>query len=204
MTATEILKGMAQRYSQLKSYEDRGCVTTRYPDRETPTELTFATFFQRPDKFRFEWTTHHPYEPLRHIKTHRRIWCDGTNTFLFNSRTNSIDKQENLEMAIARATGVSQGAAHTIPALLMPAVGGFVVSQLEHLSLSFDEFENVECYKIEGKHPMDGERQELWIEKNDLLLLKLRYPDSSGVDSFEARKNIQINRVIEDTVFTAE
>jgi len=37
-------------------------VLTQFPGKPEVQKVTFATFFRRPGRFRFEWTTHHPPE----------------------------------------------------------------------------------------------------------------------------------------------
>src|SRR5688572_30621319 len=109
MTAQDVLLAMHAKYSAMRSYQDCGVVFTKFSGEERANELTFVTHFRRPDRFRFEWTRHHPYEGLRHVRTRRVIWRDGTGAFLYSDRKGTVEVQESLRWAIAGATGVSRG-----------------------------------------------------------------------------------------------
>jgi len=200
MTAQEVLIAMRTKYAAMRSYQDRGIVLTKFPTNRQANETTFATFFRRPDRFRFEWTTHHPYEGLRHVRTHRVIWSDGTGAFLYSDRDGTIEPQESLRMAIAGATGVSSGAAHTISPLLMADVGGFTLPQLERLTFGEGECDGVTCYRIGGYHPQ-GDFYEVFVSVDDLLLRRVRetYPD--GVVSDELRRDIHVDEPIDEQTF---
>jgi hypothetical protein len=153
MTALDVLRAMSSRYAAMRSYQDRGIVLTKSPDHADTNETIFATAFRRPDRFRFEWTTHHPYPPLRHLRTRHVIWNDCQGTFYFNDLRPAVEPQASLRLAIAGATGVSRGSAHTVPALLIPEVGGFTLPQLQRLTLAHDQCEGTRCYRITGHHP---------------------------------------------------
>ena len=169
MKAQEILLAMQAKYATMLSYQDRGVVLQKFPDEQDVDETTFATFFRRPCHFRFEWTTHHPYSGLRHLRTHTVIWSDGTGPFRFSDRKGAIEPEESLRMAIAGATGVSMGAAHTLSVLLIADVRGFTLPQLERLTLQRDECDGVECHRIGGYHP-NGDSHEVFVGVQDLLL----------------------------------
>src|SRR5258708_13272510 len=62
-----------------------------------------------------------------------------------------IKDETTLAMAVAGATGISAGSAHTIGALLIPEVGGFQLQDLENLSVVREEaVEGVRCIVIQG------------------------------------------------------
>src|SRR5437016_6146406 len=119
MRAQEILLAMHLKYAAMRSYQDRGLVLRKFPNKPDADETTFETFFRRPDRFRFEWTTHHPYLGLRHLRTYRVIWSNGTGAFLYSDRDGKAEPQESLRMAVAGATGVSSCAAHTVSSMLL-------------------------------------------------------------------------------------
>ncbi len=192
LTAEGILLAMHAKYAAMSSYQDRGVVLTKFPSKPVANETTFATFFQRPDRFFFEWTTHHPYSGFRHLLTRRVIWSDGAGAFLFSDEDGSVAIKENLVMAIAGATGVSSGAAHTVSALLMTDVGGFTLTQLQRLTLAEDEYDGTQCYRIGGYHPY-GDFYEVFVSVHDLLLRRVSHPDRDGVSSDELRNDIRVD-----------
>ena len=115
---------MQAKYAGMRCYQDRGMVLTTFAGALHANEVSFATYFRRPNYFRFEWSTHHPYEGLRHIRTHRVLWSIKKGVFLYSSRTDSIEQKKSISLAIAGATGVSSGSAQRVLSLLMPEIGG--------------------------------------------------------------------------------
>ena len=195
-----IIKNMAERYVALSSYEDTGVVETvsegSFPRRNT--DVGFKTYFTRPNKLRFEWLD---YSPLSTAERNV-IWSDGTKVFSFYSfEPERIETKEDVSFAVAGATGVSRGSAHTIPELLMSEVGGFSVTELAKLSLKRKEmFEGEECYVVEGYHP-NGEAWQLWISKNNFLLRKLRNPTTNGQLEEQILRDIKVDGKIPDAIY---
>jgi len=193
---------MAAKYSRLASYQDEGVVITTY-DEETGgriEKLPFKTSFKRPNLFRFEWTDYF----LSKLGTKRVVWSNGKNAFTY-WEPDRYEKEKYLGLAIAGATGVSSGSAHTVSRLLLEdEVNGFSVTDLNGTSLLGEElFEGVLCYHIKGAHP-DGQFYELWIGKSDLLLRKVREEskDSNTVRTEEEiRRNIHVNEPIANALF---
>ena len=80
----------------------------------------------------------------------------------------------SLSLAIAGATGVSGGAAHLIPALLLPeAIAGSTLTVARDPKLAGEEtLDGVSCLKVEFRGI--GERDSsAWLEKDTLLLRRL-------------------------------
>lgn len=201
-TARLLLNRMEEKYSHLNSYQDEGVVVTTY-DEETGgriEKLPFKTSFKRPNLFRFEWTDYF----LSKLGKKRVVWSNGKSSFTY-WEPDRYEKEEDLGLGIAGATGVSGASAHTVPRLLIAdEVGGFSVTELEKTSLVGEEvFEGVRCYHIKGAHP-NGEIYELWIGKSDLLLRKVRQitKDSNNTRTEEEiRRNIHVNEPIANALF---
>ena len=102
-------------------------------------------------------------------------------------------------MAVAGATGISAGSAHTIGALLIPEVGGFRFHDLEEISLVREDlFEGARCIVVGGTHPRSGEVL-LWIEPDNFWLRK--YSRSGKFPSEEIRRNIHVNDIVSEAEF---
>ena len=201
VNSQSILQTLTDTYAALKSYQDNGVVLTQFPDKDKPDEIHFSTWFKRPRLFRFDWTTHHPYEGLRHEKTSRSIWRNEEGTFWYSDREKEIEREESLGMAIAGATGVSKGAAHNVPGLLMRRFAGFYFTELLAPVVDELEYRGRECYHVQANHP-NGDPWHLTISKADFLLQKARHimPDT-GVIIEDCRDNIQTNHEIEENIF---
>ena len=202
ITPQLIMKRMAQRYASCSSYQDVGVVETTYNEANSARieRMPFKTYFTRPQFFRFEWVDYFPWKDGRT----NIVWCDGKDAYTY-LEPHTYEKEEDLEMGIAGATGISGGAAHTIPILLMAGtMAGFSLTDLTNLALVGEEmFEGEPCYRVNGKHPF-GDIYELWIGKKNYLLRKLR-EKTTGKDHTtieeEIHRNIKLNETIASNVF---
>lgn len=197
--ARECLSAIVTRYQMLDSYIDEGFV--RPVGSTGPNNCWFETQFSRPGLFRFQFITPHPYPPLRHQLTKTVIGSDGTTPYFATQYPDSAPKteiDESLELAVAGATGISKGAAHTIGSLLLECVGGFSLLMLKRPRFRRSrEFEGEHCGRITGIHPRGG-RVTVWFGTNDLLLRKIV---RQTFKREEIRRNIRINQPLNQAVF---
>jgi outer membrane lipoprotein-sorting protein len=197
-TGTEIINKMAERYRALKSYQDSGVVQSYRKSGEKELVNSFKTYFVRAGyQFRFEWE-----EPETRYsqKSWNIVWSDGGVVQTYWN-WGELDKDESLSMAVAGATGVSRGAAHTIPELLIAEIAGFSLSEVERVSLLREEkFDGEDCYVVRGFHPF-GFAIDLWIGKRDLLLRRMRENNEDGTVDEEVRRDIKVNQVIPAETF---
>jgi len=202
MTAEAVLKAMLSRYSALKSYQDRGIVLRTWPDKAEPYEISFTTFFRRPDLFRFDWISHHPYPPLRHLKTRHVIWSDGKDAlhYTIDKDSSKMKRKESLFMAVAGATGISMGSALTVFNMLMPEYGARSFTELRDIDLRTAVFEGIDCHCIRGRYAQ-GAQEDLRIGANDHLLRCVSSSRGEGAIAQEIRREIRINEPINDDVF---
>lgn len=147
LSAREILARMAAAYANCASYQDTGRVTTAIVggDAAGHTDtLSFSTAFVRPARFRFEFTARRGsrFLAVAHGEDSRTWWDVQP----------GIQRPPSLELALAGAAGISRGAAHTVPALLMPdRVGGARLTDLIELRRLPDaRLGEVDCFCIEG------------------------------------------------------
>ena len=192
---------LLERYRGLRSYADEGFVRSL----ETGSAKTcwFETIFKEPQQFRFEFATPHPYPPLHHLVTTSVIGTNGLGAYFacHRARTGqSIEPVASLEVAVAMATGVSHGAAHTIGSLLLTSVGGLSLQELRRPRFRANrQFEGTLCSVISALHPMGG-RITFWFGRDDLLLRRVI---SHRGRSEEVRLNIRPNVEISDAAFRA-
>lgn len=170
-SARQILDRMAKTYSHCASYSDSGCATTVFFEggRKRTVLKPFATAFIRPDRFRFEY-----YEKVNDDKRGRYIvWARGKDVRTWWEIRPGVEKEKSLGLALAGATGVSGGSAHTIPGLLMPKeVGGRLLTTIEKSKRVEDaKLDNVDCYRIKGRY--GGSPMTLWIDKRTHLVRRI-------------------------------
>ena len=204
LDARFILWRMAHVYSGCRSYRDRGEV-------ESPGHRTiFSTAFIRPNQFRFEFSeavnseanSAAPYPFKRHM-----IICQrNADTQVWWELPANVPKPESLTLGIAAATAVSDGAAHTVPSLLMPQeiCGRSVGAMTSPLRCVDTRLGTKDCYRIEGRfvgHPIT-----VWIERTSYLILR-KESDHSQEDGAVVRTttnyepNINVEVTFEELAF---
>lgn len=169
----ELLLHVIARYRALDSYADTGQVADPTKPRSAP--LVFATALRRPD-FKFSFSSPHPYRPLRHLVSRTQIGVrEGQVYFRDQSYSDSskLEQEESLLMAVAGATGISRGSAHTIWSLLFGDEGRDFFSSLTRPRLrKFSNFDGVRCHRLVAQH-RGFRRVEFHIGVDDLLLRAL-------------------------------
>jgi outer membrane lipoprotein-sorting protein len=190
---------MIQQYAQANSYQDEGVVETATHEETSGRieKMPFKTYFKRPKLFRFEWIDYFPWKDGRK----KVVWSNENDTFTY-WEPDTYEKEEELSLAIAGATGISRGAAHKVPTLLLN--DDPLLASLKQLKLLGEEtFEGELCYRISGKSSASDE-YELWIAKKDFLLRKLK--NRTDFEDFytiteEIHRNIKLNQPIAQDVF---
>ncbi len=199
LDAGTVLRRMVARYASLTSYVDTGEVRTRLATSGAVYRVRFSTLYQKPSFFRFSFFRPHPHPPLGHLVTEHVVGCDGHHAYSLVRRHDGAPAERSdqaLGAAVARATGISSGSAHTIGRLLLPEVGGLSILDLRDPKLNPDvELDGVACYSVTARSARGGAR-ELWIEKERLLLRRI-----TGARSEELRENIQVDEALGENLF---
>jgi hypothetical protein len=204
----EILSDVERMYGQCRTYQDRGCVYTRFLNHDGTLShdsvQPFTTAFVRPNRFRYEFTD----SGCGSGQCRYLIAANGSQVKSWWDVTPGVEHPESLGLALAGATGVSGGSAHTVPALLMPdeVSGRRLLAGAVHMRLEDGDLDGRACYRV-TRHWIETaeqrrERQEhqlraigwaapesesdpevYWIERDTLLILRIdgrtRFPDFS-------------------------
>ncbi len=170
LTAKELLSRMVAQYADCSTYYDSGMVRTVFfqDNGERVVEKPFSTAFVRPDRFRFE------YEAAMHGKVHHYIiWREGAEIRTWWDLDPGIKTPTSFSLALAGATGVSGGSAHTVPRMLVSKdTSGATLSYLGDPQRLEDEACGEEqCFRIQGMYvntPMT-----LWLDHATFLLRRI-------------------------------
>lgn len=165
---------MASRYASLRRYADVGRV--RSLDGARATLIDFHTVWRRPKAFSFEFSVPHPYPPLRHRRRHYRLARTGRRPSFANvddAGEHAAVSGADFETCVARATGVSFGAAHTIATLLFSDAGASSLARLRGLRRAKAKTRGgVACVGLRGVLPGLG-RFSVYLGAQDGLLREL-------------------------------
>ena len=93
------------------------------------TETSFSILLKKPNLYLISWTQKNM--PMAGMTQGGAVWSDGTQPYLYMGVMNAYSKMGSDEMALASATGISGGAANTIPSLFLLGVQGETGSVLK-------------------------------------------------------------------------
>lgn len=176
LTADEILRRSAEVYANCSSYRDEGTVTTVFIHGPRPFERRtrrqpFRTLFNRPAMWLFE----HWQEEVGPREEWRRsvIWAEGDHHRAWRSSQPAEVENADIQLLFAGQTGVSGGAAFTVPSLLDSVIGGTRPPLLLDPSLEGEEIiHGSACYRITGRRYRQVGHI-IWIQQDTLLIRRM-------------------------------
>jgi len=173
MTASMVLHRVATVYATAKTYQDTGVVKPA-AGGAAPflSDVPFSTAYRAPDRFRFAFVAMHPVmiqtPALRGI-----IYRNGKDVeqWAFSKLT----APSSLDIAIARATGVSSSAAHNIPVLLMPQLvsGRKLTDDAKAQLLPEAPCDGHTCYRVQESHFRGRIMEIVWIDRTSFLVRRI-------------------------------
>ncbi|SHO50104.1 hypothetical protein [Desulfopila aestuarii] len=176
LTANEILSRMKKVYANAQTYQDKGLVkiVIRFPERVHTVKKPFATAFNRPSRFRFEFKNIEPF-----VKTSTFIaYQNGQDIRAHWDLDEGVSQIKTIGDALATAAGISGGSARTVPTLLLQEESRFrnAILLYSPRRTADEVIDGIDCYQIED--PNDYRDLTLWIDKKEFLLRKIyQYQD---------------------------
>jgi outer membrane lipoprotein-sorting protein len=211
LTRTEIFQRAQDAYASLSSYSDEGKTVA------TLNGMTFTTTFiirlARPNLYRIKWE-----QPTPFFTNGGVVWSAGDGDFIILGNL-AVRKEANQEMALASASGVSGGAAATIPLTFfkMNWINNPLLNSANEKQQADEKVSEVDCYVFTSE-PRKGTTRTLWIGKEDFLIHQVQTVTSpeamqvaldqaakvtgvpaqispqGGVTSIETHSNIVLNK----------
>ena len=202
--AKKLLQDTLAVYRGLSSYQDDGFVVIHGKGQERLLRTEFETHFLRPSFFHFKFESAHPYAALSHVVTTCICGFDGARAYLWTMHYDAppkVQEYQNVVIAVAAATGISSGSAHTIAQLLLDGFNERAFLSLADPVLGEDEVvEGVLCKSVRGMLPGAEIAVSVFIDTGTLTMRKLR-TEFADFTSDEVRGNIRLNEPIEKSVF---
>ena len=178
----EIFKNAREKYASLASYGDEGKTVAVLNGMTITTAFTIK--LARPNLYRIEWEQNSvsPVFSFATAKT-QSVWSAGQGDFLEMGA--GVQKQTSQEMALASATGISGGAAATIPGTFFKMNWGnqLGASEAGQKRQGDEKVGEEDCYVFTSD--TNGQATTLWIGKRDFLIHQVRH-----VTSVEAMKTV--------------
>jgi len=141
----------------------------------------FAIKLARPQMYKIVWEQENSF-----FSTKGTVWSDGESRYVMMG--GQITQPADTETAIALATGVSGGAANTIPSIFFDLAGNGITSGSNTAVLSGGELvEGEDCYvvKVHAEH-LD---RTFWISKESKLIRREMTVTSGHVEVPELTEN---------------
>jgi hypothetical protein len=202
--AEKLLRDTLAVYQGLSSYQDDGYVEVYGKGRERLHRTAFETHFRRPSLFHFKFESPHPHAALSHVVTTSICGFDGTRAYLWSMHYDAppkLQEYEDVVTAVAAATGISSGSAHTIAQLLLEGFDERALLSLAGPVLGEDEVvEGALCKSVRGKLARADLDVMVSIDTATMTVRKLR-TEFVEFTSDEVRRNIRLNEPIERSVF---
>jgi outer membrane lipoprotein-sorting protein len=204
MDAQRLVGDSLAAYRALSTYQDDGYVVVRSKDQSHLQRTSFETRFLRPSYFRFKFSSPHPYPPLAHVVTTCVCGFDGQSAYLCTRHYGNparVQNYVNIAMAVAGATGISSGSAHTIAQMLLDGLPEHVFASMENAKLGDREVvEGRACQSVHGRIRQADVDITLFIDPDTMTLRQLttRFAEFT---STEVRRNIRLNEALDKAVF---
>jgi outer membrane lipoprotein-sorting protein len=167
----EIFKKAQEKYASLTSYSDEGKAVA------TINGMTITTAFNirlaRPNLYRIEWDQNNDSTSAETQTQKQAVWSAGDGDYL-DYLGIGAQKQATQELALGAATGISGGAAATVPGTFFKLnwgnqLGGSVSNKVQQAD---EKVGDVDCYVFKGE--LKGTTNTIWIGKQDFLIHQVR------------------------------
>ena len=167
----EIFKKSQFTYAALTSYRDDG--TSVATVNGTTITHIFTTRLARPSLYRIEWQQSSVSANFSDTTSTQAVWSAGQGDFGLNSGGTAA-KYKNRETALSGATGISGGAAGSIPGTFFNENWGNRLKKpaANETRLPDEKVGDVECYVLSSE--VKGQTETLLIGKTDFLIHQIR------------------------------
>ena len=168
---TQIFKQVVAAYAAMQTFNTEGTVTTDI-GTGVSTETSFTIKLEKPNLYLISWNQKNSGVPFGQAGA---AWSDGSQPYLYMGIAKAYSKMTSDLMAISSATGISDGAAFTIPSLFLPGLAKEMKAQYPglinaHLT-GTEQVEGDDCYVINGSSNHSAS-ETYWISKRSYLIRK--------------------------------
>lgn len=167
----EIFKQAQSTYAAMTSYRDDGESVATV--NGTTITHTFTTRLARPSLYRIEWQESSVSAGYSGTTATQAVWSAGQGDFLLGMG-GSATKYKNRETALSGATGISGGAAGSIPGTFFNEKWGnrLKMPAANETRLPDEKVGGVDCYVLSSE--VKGRTETLLIGKTDFLIHQIR------------------------------
>lgn len=174
ITPSEIFEKVEATYESMKTYRAKGIITSDIDigGMKMQVETSFSILLKKPNLYLISWTQENRTMPG--MTQSGAVWSDGTQPYLFMGIMNAYSMMGSDEIALGGATGISGGAAFTIPSLFLPVFKESPAPFSRLIDSKIEKTEKVgeeDCYLVSGASTI-SKKEAFWISKSRYLILK--------------------------------
>jgi hypothetical protein len=174
ITPSKIFEKVKTAYKSMDTYKAQGTITSNIDTGGTKmsTETSFSIILKKPNLYLISWTQENMAMPG--MSQSGAVWSDGTQPYLYVGGMNAYSKMGSDELALGGATGISRGAAFTIPSLFLSVFKEQPApfSRLKDPQIEMTEKVGEEdCYVISGSSSV-SKKETFWVSKTSYLIKK--------------------------------
>lgn len=166
----EIFEKVKTAYQSMDTYQARGTVESRTESGgfNTDADISFSITLKKPNLYLIAWA-----DENMAIRS-GAVWHDGDKRYIYMKGMNAYSEIDNDEVTLGYATGLSGGAALTIPSFFLSVFKEQLhpFSRLKESRIEKTEKVGQEdCYVISGPSSI-SKKETFWISKNSYLIRK--------------------------------
>jgi outer membrane lipoprotein-sorting protein len=185
-------------YDKMQSYSSTGDVTANVSMSAGAQEsnYTFSIKLKRPNLYRVQWDQHAPFMTISGA-----VWSAGDGNFITAPGQASPRQPKDMPSALSMATGLSGGAAATIPAIFF-SLSNDSLKRPKNAAFGPDaDIEGDPCYVITEKIEANGMTgngmtETMWISRKSKLLRQIK-DDISGPVKIPEMTDEETKKVLE-------
>ncbi len=186
MTPAAVLEKVEAAYESLDTYKAQGTITSSVDTGQMKVEMktSFSIILKKPNLYLISWTQENAAMPQ--MSQSGAVWSDGDQPYLYMGQAKAYSKMGTDEIALGGATGISGGAAFTIPSLFLSVFkeqpspfSRLIDPQIERE----EKFGAEDCYVISGPSSI-SKKETFWVSKTSYLIKKyhrLLEPPEGGI-----------------------
>ncbi|HYB89687.1 MAG TPA: hypothetical protein VEC38_01450 [Candidatus Binataceae bacterium] len=189
-SVSDLLAQVQATYDKMQSYSSAGDVTsnTTIPGfAQQELHSTFSIKLARPDLYRIEWE-------MPTMMNRGAVWSAGDGNFITTPMQASPTQMKDMSMALGMATGISGGAANTIPSIFFRLNSNSLKRSKDAAFGPDAAIDGDPCYVITKK--AGTIRTTMWISEKSKLIRQIR-DDSTGPTRMPEMTDNQLSEVLQ-------
>ena len=197
LSAADIIRQSQAKYAALTSYSDEG-TTVATLGAATASSYTFTINLARTNLYQILWRQEGEVFAPKGV-----VWSAGDGDFLWLGNNFEPRKCRDRETALASATGISGGAAASIPGTFFKMNWGnqLAAASLNSRRQADEKLGGVDCYVL--THGAGGRTNILWIGRQDLLIHQIENDTSAATMKALMEEQAKKNPALRDMLETS-